>query len=333
MVVIATYYPFLIGKNMEDRNPNLKLLFESYFNKKVSFDIFENISIEKSYYKICKGKRDIYIPNDELKLVLSFLSHFIFKSLPIEDDVSFAYRKGLNIKDCLLPHINSKFFYKTDIENFFPSISSSLIKESLYQDISKLSYLNQEELSSYLDKILSLVTIDDQLPIGFPSSPFISNYVMRKYDISIKSFCTNNNLIYTRYSDDIIISSNKDIDKDYITDNIKLIFQQKYSPFSLNVAKTKMFTKKNKIKILGLTINNNKISVDREMKDKIEVGIYFFIKDRLKFRDYFNDSEQSAKRKLAGNISYAINIEPDYLTKLVKKYGLSTIKDILKAKL
>lgn len=40
----------------------------------------------------------------------------------------------------------------------------------------------------YLDKILSLVTIDDKLPIGFPTSPFISNYIMRKYDINIKSF-------------------------------------------------------------------------------------------------------------------------------------------------
>ncbi|WP_410681363.1 reverse transcriptase domain-containing protein [Avibacterium paragallinarum] len=318
---------------MKDRKPNLKFLFESYFNKKVSFDIFENISIEKSYYKVCKDKRYIYIPNDELKLVLSFLSHFIFKSLPIENDVAFAYRKGLNIKDCLLPHVNSKFFYKTDIINFFPSISSSLIKENIYQDISKLLYLDQNNLELYLDKILSLVTIDDKLPIGFPTSPFISNYIMRKYDISIRSFCENNNFIYTRYSDDIIISSNIDIDKDYITNNIEKIFQQKHSPFHLNNSKTKVFTKKNKIKILGLTINNNQISVDRKLKDEIEVGIYFFIKDRFQFKNYFNDSERSAKRKLAGNISYAINIEPDYLQKLVKKYGLSIIKEILKVNL
>ena len=99
-------------KKMKDRKPNLKFLFESYFNKKVSFDIFENISIEKSYYKICKDQKDIYIPNDELKLILSFLSHFIFKSLPIENDVAFAYRKGINVKDCLLPHVNSNFFIK-----------------------------------------------------------------------------------------------------------------------------------------------------------------------------------------------------------------------------
>lgn len=319
---------------MENRNPNLKLLFESYFNKKVSFDIFENISIEKNYRKVCKDKREIYIPHKDLKLVLSFLSHFIFESLPIEDDVAFAYRKGINIKDCLLPHTNSKFFYKTDIENFFPSISSSLIKENIYQDISTLSYLDQEEISSYLDKILSLVTIDDKLPIGFPTSPFISNYIMRKYDISIKSFCNKNNLIYTRYSDDIIISSNKDIDKNYITNNIERIFQQECGSFRLNVSKTKIFTKKNKIKILGLTINNNKISVDREIKDEIEIGIYFFTQSKLKFKNYFSDdSEQSARRKLAGNISYAINIEPDYMNKLVKKYGLSIIKEILKVNL
>ncbi|GAB1667488.1 hypothetical protein A4G16_00875 [Mannheimia granulomatis] len=318
---------------MKDRKHNLKFLFESYFNKKISFDIFENISIEESYDKLCKNKREIYIPNYELKLVLSFLSHFIFKSLPIEDDVAFAYRRGINVKDCLLPHANSKFFYKTDILNFFPSISSSLIKENIYQDIHKLSYLDQEDLALYLDKILSLVTVDDKLPVGFPTSPFISNYIMRKYDVSIKSFCSNNKFIYTRYSDDIIISSNTDIDKDYITNNIEKVFQQGENLFHLNNSKTKVFTKKNKIKMLGLIINNNQISVDRKVKDEIEVGIHFFIKDRLKFINFFNDSELSAKRKLAGNISYAINIEPDYLQKLAKKYGLLTIKEILKVNL
>lgn len=66
---------------MKDRKPNLKFLFESYFNKKVSFDIFENISIEKSYYKICKDQKDIYIPNDELKLIfVVFISFYIQKS-------------------------------------------------------------------------------------------------------------------------------------------------------------------------------------------------------------------------------------------------------------
>ena len=318
---------------MKNRTSNLKFLFESYFNKKVSFDIFEKISIEKSYYKVYKGKRNIYIPNDDLKLVLSFLSNFIFKNLPIENDVAFAYRKGINIKDCLLPHINSKFFYKTDIVNFFPSISSSLIKENIKKDISKLSYLDQENLKLYLDKILSLVTIDDKLPIGFSTSPFISNYIMKKYDVNIKLFCKKNNLIYTRYSDDIIISSFKNIDKGYITENIKTIFKKENSPFSLNSSKTKVLTKKHKIKILGLTINNNTISVDRKVKDEIEIGIHYFMKDRSKFMDYFNSNEVSARRELAGNISYAINIEPDYLQKLVKKYGLSIIKEILKVNL
>ena len=67
---------------------------------------------------------------------------------------------------------------------------------------------------------------------------------MRKYDINIKSFCNNNNFIYTRYSDDIIISSNDDIDKDYITSNIKSILQQEYSPFYLNNSRQKFLLKR-----------------------------------------------------------------------------------------
>ncbi|PRM46126.1 reverse transcriptase domain-containing protein [Haemophilus influenzae] len=316
---------------MKDRKPNLKFFFESYFNKKVSFDAFENISIEKNYHIQCINKREIYVPSNELKLILSFFSDFIFKLLPIEGDVAFAYRKGINVKDCLLPHANSKFFYKTDIINFFPSISSYLIRENIYEDILKLSYLKKDDVDFYLDKILSLVTIDDKLPIGFPTSPFISNYVMRKYDLMLKYFCNMNGFVYTRYSDDIIISSNMNISKDFITRNIDGIFRKEKSPFYLNKSKTKIFTKKHKVKILGLTINNGEISIDREIKNNIEIGIYFFINNREKFINYFGLNELSAKKKLAGNLSYAINTEPDYLLKLVKKYGSSTIKEILRA--
>lgn len=316
---------------MKDRKSNLKFFFESYFNKKMSFDVFENISIEKNYYIQYINRKEIYVPSDELKLILSFFSDFIFKLLPIESDVAFAYRKGINVKDCLLPHVNSKFFYKTDIINFFPSISSHLIRENIYDDVLKLSYLKQDDVDFYLDKILSLVTVDDKLPIGFPTSPFISNYVMRKYDLMLKYFCNMNGFIYTRYSDDIIISSNVDINKDFITRNINSIFRKENSPFYLNKSKTKIFTKKHKVKILGLTINNGKISIDREIKNNIEIGIYFFINNREKFINYFGLNELSAKKRLAGNLSYAINTEPDYLLKLVKKYGSSTIKEILRA--
>ena len=42
------------------------------------------------------------------------------------------------------------------------------------------------------------------LPIGFPSSPVISNIIFRKIDILIQKYCENKKIIYTRYADDML---------------------------------------------------------------------------------------------------------------------------------
>lgn len=316
---------------MKNSESNLKDIFEFYFNKKITFDTFSNISLNNNHKRVRINKKDIYIPSKELKLILSFISNIILKKLPIEEDVVFSYRKDVNTKDCLTPHIKSNFFYTTDIVNFFPSISRNVIKRNLYKDIYDISYLNKNDLEKYFNRILEFITINDKLPIGFPTSPYISNYIMRDNDLKIKEFCSKNNLTYTRYADDIIISSVEDINKSYITDKIKKIFEEDENHFELNIAKTKVLTRKHKITILGLTINSeNKITVDNSVKNDIEIGIFLLSRDKIKFANYFKTNETSAKRILAGKISYATHIEPEYLHKIVKKYGLSIINDILK---
>jgi RNA-directed DNA polymerase len=45
------------------------------------------------------------------------------------------------------------------------------------------------------------------LPMGFKTSPVISNIVFRKIDILIEAFCENNGINYTRYADDMLFSS------------------------------------------------------------------------------------------------------------------------------
>lgn len=68
-----------------------------------------------------------------------------------------------------------------------------------------------------IERIVYLCTLNNRLPVGFASSPSISNFFFYDYDNLIESYCREKKYIYSRYSDDLIISSQSEIHKESIT--------------------------------------------------------------------------------------------------------------------
>jgi len=91
------------------------------------------------------------------------------------------------------------------------------------------------------------------LPMGFITSPVISNIIFRKLDILIQKFCSNSNITYTRYADDMLFSSSKDINyvhsENFINQIAVLLSTMN---FKLNKAKT--IKEKHTISLNGYTI-------------------------------------------------------------------------------
>src|SRR5690606_37373497 len=88
--------------------------------------------------------------------------------------------------------------------------------------------------------------------------------------------------IYTRYADDIIISSDN---RQSIQDASKVIefclATELGDGFTINQSKSKLTTIGRKVKILGLVIlPNGSIAIDREVRNKIESWLHFYINDR-----------------------------------------------------
>ena len=52
----------------------------------------------------------------------------------------------------------------------------------------------------------------NNLVVGSVASPIISNCVMYEFDIRMSKLLESNKMNYTRYADDIVISSNQFID-------------------------------------------------------------------------------------------------------------------------
>ena len=109
--------------------------------------------------------------------------------------VSFAYKNGVSTKDALKYHCSSNLYIKLDIKNFFNSIS--------YEN-----FLSKVSLKNSLKTLIFDCFYKDSLPIGFVNSPKLSDIYLYDFDVLIEKYLeSHNTLHYSRYCDDILISS------------------------------------------------------------------------------------------------------------------------------
>lgn len=302
-------------------------IFQSYFHNKYSLDNFlttkpinnQNIRFIK-YKNLVRFQYDFRNLPDSIKLknYHTFLTNILFNHLKVSENV-FSYKKNSSILKMINRHKYSKYYFKTDIKNFFHSISKNIIKECIEENIKNLPIANLD--TKLIEIILNMVTYDNILAIGFASSPSISNAVLYKFDFIIEQYCKKQNIIYSRYSDDLIFSSNQKID-DIETVIEKLMIDIYQGQFKLNKHKSKYLDKTNKVKILGLIITpEGHITVPKERKNNIKKLLYFFINNGEKFKHFLKSNYEDSMIKAYGELNYINDIDSEFIIFLRKKYG------------
>ncbi len=300
---------------------SLEKAFNSYFHDKYSFNHFCNLDIKTQYEDIFYSK-NTFSPSKELKRYQQFLNFFIFDFMKVNKDVVFSYRKGVSTYDAIYPHKDSKYILSTDIKSFFLHIDKEDIKNLILQN--KKNYLIQEEdIEHYIDTLVNLVSYNDILPIGAPTSPKISNAYLFQFDNKLQKYCKVEDIIYTRYSDDFIFSSNTNEKFDLLLSTMKeLLISFGLESLQLNERKTKLQRKGSRIMLLGLVITpNGTITVDKKIKKEIEVLLHFYLSNKDKFKDFFEKNYDSNLEKVSGRLSHIKSIDKQFITKLKKKYG------------
>lgn len=142
------------------------------------------------------GKRRIETPRVFLKVIQWFLSEFIFGGLKVSSAVH-SFRRGKSIISNAQPHEQHKYVANMDIHDFFGSIKPHQIELLL-----RGNGFGAEEA-----KLLArLVTCEDRLPQGAPTSPPLSNALLYDFDQQASSFCKSRRVTYSRYADDITMS-------------------------------------------------------------------------------------------------------------------------------
>ncbi|CAM4140816.1 reverse transcriptase family protein [Pseudoalteromonas byunsanensis] len=208
------------------------------------------------------------IPKDSDHFLINRrIEQLILSSIPVNSSCC-GFVKGKSYLDFLKPHIKGYYFLRLDIKDFFHSIQLSDIKALLgdyFEDDKKsfkyspldiaLMSLTHSVSSTHPAKDMRGKTI---LPIGFPSSPVISNILFRKVDITIQKFCEDKKITYSRYADDLLFSSTSSrfLHSEQFEKEISIFI----SMLTLRLKRKKRIAGENTISLNGYTIQNKKKS-------------------------------------------------------------------------
>ena len=232
-----------------------------YLNKLM---LFSNMFYKK--YKIKKkngGYREISIPNVRLRYVQRWILDNILYKIQLYDNIT-GFVPGKSIINNAIKHVNKSVVLATDIKDFFPSVKFERIFNIFYY------YGYTKEVSYCLARIC---TLDDCLPQGAPTSPYLANISCKKMDKRIMSLCKTINANFTRYADDITISGDKNI-IEYLDLIIRIVEEE---GFLINSKKTRVMYKNRKQMITGLIVNE-KINVPKEKIKYLRQQIYYIKK-------------------------------------------------------
>lgn len=290
---------------------------------KLDKEYLSRISSRSAYYyrdftipKRNGGKRNISQPSPELKTLQYWVLKNILNKLPVSES-AFAYKKGDSIKRHAQIHSKSYYIFHADIQEFFPSVHFSHLRNILMDNKGVFDNLHID-LEDSLDMIKNICFRKDSLCIGAVSSPAISNIIMCSFDNQVREYCESNNYIYSRYADDIYISSDKYISQDLFRFISSELIK---NGFRLNIRKTRFYSPKYRRKITGIILtNDSQISIGLERRNKIKKMIY----NKL-------INNKGNPYEILGYLSFLKDIEPNTYNNMIIKYSKYCNGDIISA--
>ncbi|WP_412023476.1 reverse transcriptase family protein [Burkholderia cepacia] len=283
-----------------------------------------------------RGYRMISVPRPDLKHVQRWICDNIL-ALEKPHSASKAYTPKSTLVEAVEPHLGCRWLIKLDLHAFFDSIPET----SVYKVFEGIGY--QPLVAIELARICTRLSPDSRwrahsrwqsrrperysnvkgyavkrlgyLPQGAPTSPMLSNLVMRVFDADLTAVAVKRGFQYTRYADDLAFStkemSSRNLCGALITDVYKLIAKYGLAP---NLSKTAVTPPGGRKLLLGLLIDGEKPRLTKEFREELNRHLYFIDKygvqshaDHRKFESIYG-----LRHHLFGLAYYARQIDPTY---------------------
>ncbi|MBQ9085953.1 MAG: RNA-directed DNA polymerase [Clostridia bacterium] len=254
----------------------------------------------KSIPKSDGSQRVLSIPDEPLKKIQRAISEKLLVYEPVSIYAK-AYKPTSSVRKNAVCHVGKEKLLKLDIYKFFDSINYSLVKEKVFPS---------NKYSEQIRILLSLLCYKGEpLPQGAPTSPVISNIIMRDFDQTVGEWCKERKISYSRYCDDLSFSGSFDETDviEFVTVNLKSL------GCILNKKKTHCFKGKEKKTVTGVVVNE-KINTQKSYRRQIRQE--FFYCQKFGVQEHLSRIGSSEKpynylSRSLGQINYVLQITPD----------------------
>jgi RNA-directed DNA polymerase len=146
--------------------------------------------------------REIVAPISALKMIQRKLSDILYHVYEPKAPVQGFVRERSILSNARM-HAGQRWVLNLDLVDFFPSIHFGRVR-GMFEG--KLFGFNREVATT----LARICCFESKLPQGAPTSPIISNLICARLDAELRRVAQVSRCIYTRYADDIVISTSMD---------------------------------------------------------------------------------------------------------------------------
>ncbi|MEZ2348087.1 reverse transcriptase family protein [Terriglobus sp. RCC_193] len=288
------------------------------------------------------GARLIFVPEPELLKAQRWITEHLLNLIQVHRR-SFAFSPGSSIVKCASKHCGAQWLIKFDVRDFFTSISEIQVYRVFRSlnygrlvsfELSRICTFAPEmspryELGAWRNWHQSNIDFYEHkgigyLPQGAPTSPMLSNLVMRELDEVLMLIGKEHGLVYTRYADDLTFSTKstkysraqakalqKKVQKCLVSEGLRL-----------KATKTTITPPGSRKVVLGLLVDGVTPALPREFKSLLRQHFHYLEDDVAKHaRKRQFDSISGMRRHIRGLIDFANMVDSSYASPLLHRFN------------
>lgn len=294
------------------------------------FDASAPAKLQHYRYEILEKRDGRMRLIEKPKTTLKRLQRKIYEEILSASDTHPAAHGFCKGRSCLSHasiHVGKQYLLLFDIAECFQSIGWSKVKSVF------LSIGYPDAVSTYLAALcthsvrleqaqLSLFDATQRdrlkqrhLPQGAPSSPALANAVLHRLDLRLSGLAKSLDLDYSRYADDIAMSSDNHRDWRFLEPVIGGICLDE--GVALNYKKTRIKRSHQKQRVVGVVVNS-KVNIDRKYFDTLKATLTNCARFGLHSQNRYENPQFRAH--LLGRIQYVKSLNEQKGLKLAKIY-------------
>lgn len=217
--------------------------------------------------------------------------------------------KGRSAKTNVESHIGANSFIGIDIKKFFDSVQDSDVRR-IWAELFRFG-------SEVSDLLTTLTTRYGSLPQGAPTSPSLANLVFWKDEWKLVNSFGRSGYVYTRYVDDIAVSSRDRLDQrsiDWIFGRVRGMLN-KHGLRTSN-RKSEVFFAGDSMVTTGLLAGTQQVSMTKKDRLKVRAAVHNLILARSGRERTWREDKVDSPDRTKGRLAYLEQFHPTEAKKL-----------------